>query len=166
MRWFKKRVPEAAAAQFFVSTTFEYVNAQWPKWAAIVGPPVEGENADVKALKVNFATAMLAIQLHALPNLTGARQAERLRAHVNRLFDGPAGESQVFSDLLTEFDRIWTDALEWACVERPPWCAVVEAIFGMEGIQIGLVEQMQIGSALVGCGWWKSFLADHKLVEG
>lgn len=168
----KKTELEAAAE--FVIHFCEYVRDQWPalcRELQSLEPRFATLASDVIA-SYEFTLAVLAAQMQALPNLSSADQAARVRAHIMQCLT--TDETADYGPTaIAEYETAWHKSLEAA---EPPFGALASVLFDKLGltspVPIGKVTLkdpvllMALGGTIVQVGgpWWKRYLETYRIV--
>ena len=107
----KKRVSEAEAAGAFVLANVKRAEEVWPKVAKGVNATFGTSLPFDRNAVCQFALAILALEMEALPRLFPADQATRIREHVYTCVSGPYSGPGA-REGLQEYHYIWMQARE------------------------------------------------------
>jgi hypothetical protein len=170
----KQKISETAIAGQFVLHVCRGVEESWPKIAEELRELFRDDASvlDDQFAPFEFALAVVATQMQALPKLLSADQAARIRSHIvcclcsDKLGTYPA-------EAIDEYQAAWDRSLQ---VPEPPYDRIASVLFDKFGcsdkVSIGKASfksptmLMALGSAVVTFGgqFWKAAVSQYRIV--
>ena len=175
----------------FVLAILTRVQPEWPAIVAelrgILQEPLDA--LDDVWTQFEFAMAVVAVEMQALPNLLPADQARRIRQHVLTCLRTPnVGPAKI--EAVEAYEQAWTKAMADAELPFGSVAALLCERAGIRGapVELGGVHYQDpllltaLGTVVTtfamghwknflagpvvttGGGWWKNFLAAHRIV--
>lgn len=170
----KKKISEVEVARQFVVSIRKPIQQEWPNVVAELAEMLQLKEpipADQNTA-FEFALAVIAVQIQALPNLLPPAQAKRIREHVLRCISSSDLGNYALA-AIQEYQSAWNQSLQ----ERvPPFDAIASVLFDKLGCQSSVtLGELKIKSPLLldalsekiiafGGAWWKSAIQRYKLV--
>lgn len=175
MRLFgKKKLSETEAAGQFVLMVMNGVKQQWSTIASELKAIAQTEDSisDDRYAGFEFALAVVAIQVYALPKLLPSEQASRIKEHVVRCISSPDLGAYP-REALEEYQRAWDKALHRS---EPPFYGIASVLFDKLGcrssVRLGnarfkdplLLDALSEKIVTFGGPWWKAVTQEYKLM--
>jgi hypothetical protein len=178
----KTKIREKEAATAFIITTMREAAEAWPHVVSQLDPMgrwtsrLQGDRTEA----VHFAAAVLALESQAIGNLLLQEQAQRIMAHILTLLKAISEAPDVPDDPLTDFVEYCKGFAEAIAVKEMPHDALGSILYDRLGIEGALltiggktakvkdwvfVKLLAMAIVEVSGGWWKSLLAEYKLVQ-
>lgn len=170
----KEKLSEVEAAGQFVISILKPIQQEWPKVAAELTRMLQLKqpiSTDHYAA-LEFAVAVIALQIQALPNLLPPAQASRMREYVLRCVSSPDLASYP-RDAIDEYQSAWDQSIQQG---EPPFDGIASVLFDKLGCQ----SSVELGDAkfkdplllmalsekviTFGGAWWKNAIQRYKLV--
>lgn len=136
MGWFRKsKTSELELARQFTLGILRYVQQEWGTIAPQLRPGYCGPTDRLNGTwpQVYFALAVIAAQMHALPNLFPSDQAARIRGHVLAILGNLPELGDYRLQTIEAFDEAWEGAL---AASEPPWGNVAAVLFDLLQLRI------------------------------
>lgn len=105
----KKMNEKEAAVQFF-DVSLAAVEKNWKELSAFLEKIMETKIEDETASKFEYAMALVAVQMQALPKLLPLPQALRVRNHLMEYLAAKAEEGRFAIDLIKKYEDAWNYA--------------------------------------------------------
>ncbi len=170
----KKRLTEIEAAGQFVLMATKGVQQQWPQIVEGLKGILQAENAisDDRYASLEFALAVIAFQIQALPNLLPSDQAGRIREYVMQCLSSPDLGSYP-REAIQEYQNAWNQSLQQG---EPPFYSIASVLFGkLKGRSAVELRGARFKDPLLlmalsekvltfGGPWWKNVTQKYKLV--
>ncbi len=168
------KISEAVIAGQFVIHVCKGVQESWPKIVDELRQLFRDDASvlDDEFAPFEFALAVVATQMQALPNLLPPDQAARLRSHIVRcLCSDEVGTYP--TEAIDEYQLAWDRSLQ---VPEPPYFGIASVLFDKlgcsEAVSIGKasfkspITLMALGSAVVTFGgvFWKAAVSQYRIV--
>ena len=123
----EKKLSEFEAAVMFGLMITKGVKQHWPEIASELKAMLQAEDSisDDQYACFEFALAVIATQIQALPNLVPADQASRLREYVVQCISSP--ELGVYPrEAMQEYQNAWDQAVEQV---EPPFSGIASVLY-------------------------------------
>ena len=168
----KKKLSEIEVAGQFVLMVFKGVQQQWPKIANDLKSMFQEENflTDNQYDSYEFALAVIATQIQALPNLLPSEQANRIREYIMQGISSPDLEGYP-REAIQEYQNAWDQSIQQV---EPPY-SISSILFDklecQSTIEVGgekfknPVLLMALFEKIVTFGgpWWKNIIKEYEL---
>lgn len=105
-----KKMSEKEAATLFFEGSLATVNKNWKDISAFLEKVMETKIDDEVASKFEYAMALIAIQMQALPKLLQLPQALRVRNHLMEYLAAKGEEGRFAIDLIKKYEDAWNYA--------------------------------------------------------
>jgi len=170
----KKKISEVEVAGQFVVSMLEPIQQEWPKVVAELVEMLQLKqpiSTDQHAA-LEFALAVIALQIQALANLLPVAQANRIREHIMRCISSPSLDTYP-RKAIQEYQNAWNRSLQQG---EPPIDAVASVLFD----KLGCESSVELGNAkfkdplllvalsnkviTFGGAWWKNAIQRYTLV--
>src|SRR5687768_8482151 len=170
----KEKLSELEAAGQFVVSIVKPIQHDWSKIAAEITCMLQLKQAistDPYAA-FEFALAVLAVEIQALPNLVPAAQAVRIREHVLRGISSPDLGSYP-RDAISEYQRAWDQCIRQG---EAPFDGIASVLYdkleSQSTVEFGhakfkdplLLMVLSEKVIKLGGGWWKNAIQRYVLV--
>ena len=170
----KKKLSEMEAAGQFVLMVIKGVQQHWREIANELKGMFQAEDSisDGQYSGFEFALAVVATQIQALPNLLPSDQASRIREYVIQCISSPE-MGQYPRQAIQEYQNAWDQSLEQA---EPPFYGIASVLFDKlecrSTVKLGYASfkdpliLMCLSEKIVTFGgpWWKTVTQEYKLV--
>lgn len=171
----KKKLSEIEAAGQFVIMVTKGVQQHWPEIASELKGVLQAEDSisDDQYAGFEFALAVIAVQIQALPNLLPAEQASRVREYVMQCISSPELEEYP-REAIQEYQNAWDQTLQRG---EPPFYGIASVLFDKldcrSTVEFGEARfkspllLMALSEKVVTFGgpWWKTLTQEYELVR-
>ena len=173
----KKKLSEIQSAGQFVLMVTKNVQHNWPEIAkdlnSILMLHAENTISDDHLAGFEFALAVIATQLQALPNLLPSDQANRIRDHVMQCISSPDLGSYP-REVIQEYQNAWDQSIQEG---EPPFYGIASVLFDKlecrSVVKLGgssfndplLLDALSEKVVTFGGPWWKTVTQKYKLVS-
>ncbi len=161
----KEKLSEVEAAGQFVISMVKPIQQEWSGVAAELTQMLQLKQpiSTDRYAAFEFALAVIALEIQALPNLLSAAQADRIREHVLGCISSPDLGSYP-RDAIDEYQTAWNQSMQQG---EPPFGGIASLFFDKLGCQsIVELEHAKFKDPLLlialsgkvitfGGGWWK-----------
>lgn len=172
----KGTISEVSAAGTFVSDIMSRVRSEWTTIIGELEPILE--DTDRRTLNDNWATyefalAALTMEAQAMQNLLPPDQARRVREHILRALDAPDLDGAGV-EAFRSYEAAWRQGVER---NELPFDPVVSLLFDRIGLKGAvtlsgarfkdplLLTALAGALTMPGRAWWKSTLAQYRIVK-
>lgn len=170
----KEKISELQAAGQFVLSIVTPIQHEWPNIAADITRMLQLKqpiSTDPYA-GFEFALAVLAEEIQALPNLLPSEQADRIREHVLRCISSP-DLGNYPRDAICEYESAWNQCIQQ---DEPPFGRMASILYDkLECQRTGefghakfkdplLLMALSEKIIMIGGNWWKNAIQRYTLV--
>jgi hypothetical protein len=174
MTLISKKLPEVEAVGQFVMMVMKGVQHQWPEIAAELTKMLRLKDpiSDEHHAGLEFALAVIATQIQALPNLLPANQANRIREYIMKCISSPELASYP-REAIQEYQDAWDKCLQR---NESPIDGIASVLFDKlrcsSTVEMGNAKfksphlLMALSEKVVTFGgrWWKNIAKEYELV--
>jgi hypothetical protein len=170
----KEKLSEVEAAGQFVVSIVKPIQQDWSKVAAELTRMLQLKEpvSTNQCAAFEFALAVIALQIQALPNLLSPAQAGRIREHVMHYISSPDLGSYP-REAIDAYQGAWNHCLQQG---EPPFDGIASVLFDKLGcqssVELGkakfkdplLIDALSEKIITFGGAWWKNAIQRYKLV--
>lgn len=103
----KKKMGGKEAAALFVDMSLMTVDKNWKELSVFLEKLMETKIEDELTAKFEYAMALIAVQMQALPKLLPMAQALRVRNHLMEYLQSKSEEGRYAIDLIKKYEEAW-----------------------------------------------------------
>lgn len=103
----KKKMGEKEAAALFIDMSLMAVDKSWKELSAFLEKLLDTKFEDELTTKFEYAMALVAVQMQALPKLFPMAQALRVRNHLMEYLQSKSEEGRYAIDLIKKYEEAW-----------------------------------------------------------
>ena len=170
----KKKITETEIAGQFVITITEGVQENWLSIAKELSQLLQSNRviSEDQYAVFEFALAVIATQIQALPNLLKQEQASRIRNYILKCISSPELGSYP-KEAIEAYQDAWNASLEQG---EPPFYGIASVLFDKlecgDTVEIGsekfkspiLIMALSEQVVKFGGSWWKNVIEKYKIV--